>query len=173
MNKYNNGKIYKLICNNTGLVYYGSTCQELHKRKYEHKQLYKNYINDPIKYKLMTSSKIIENSNYDIILVEEYSCENRKQLEMRERFYIENNMCVNKVIPTRTTKEWHKKWYQDNKIEKLKKNKEYDNIYREKFKDKIEEYKQEYKDRIKEYQDKIKYYKKEYQDKIKMLRKKV
>lgn len=34
MNKYENGKIYRLVCNITGLNYYGSTCQPLHKRKW-------------------------------------------------------------------------------------------------------------------------------------------
>ena len=67
MNKYENGKIYRLVCNITNQNYYGSTTQPLHKRLYEHKSHYKKYLNDNIKY--YTSYKIIEGGNFDIILV--------------------------------------------------------------------------------------------------------
>jgi len=42
-----------------------------------------------------------------ITLVEKYRCETKDELHARERYYIENNKCVNKVIPTRTTKEYN------------------------------------------------------------------
>ena len=40
----NHGKIYKLICNVTGLVYYGSTTESLKQRLSEHKNKYKRYL---------------------------------------------------------------------------------------------------------------------------------
>ncbi len=51
------------------------------------------------------------------------------ELQQRERFYIENNECVNKVIPLRTKKQYNennkekisdynKEYYQDNKDKK-------------------------------------------------------
>ena len=170
MNKYTNGKIYRLVCNITGLNYYGSTVQPLHKRKYEHKQNYELYMKNKNKegnkYKLTTSSKIIEGDNYDIILVEDFPCENKKQLETRERYFIENNDCVNKIIPRRTIKEW----YADNKEYKLKCMKE----YRDMNKDKIKEYRDMNKDKIKEYRDmnkdKIKEYRAKYKEAVKQLK---
>ena len=59
MVNYADGKIYRIVCNTTGLTYYGSTTQLLYKRLHEHK-------------KLKCSSKIIiEGENYDIILVDD------------------------------------------------------------------------------------------------------
>jgi hypothetical protein len=37
INKYHNGKIYKLVNDVDDKVYIGSTCQPLYKRLYEHK----------------------------------------------------------------------------------------------------------------------------------------
>jgi fibrillarin-like rRNA methylase len=55
----------------------------------------------------MTSFKILENDNYEIVLVEILETETKQELHQRERFYIENNDCVNKNIPTRTKKEYY------------------------------------------------------------------
>ncbi len=140
MNKYNNAKIYRLVCNITGLNYYGSTVQPLHKRKMDHKYAYDDYLKTgKIKY---TSKKIIEGCNYDIILVEEFNCDNKNQLEARERHYIDNNECVNKVIPTRTIKEYR----EANKEKK----KETDKQYREANKEIIFEKKKQYREANKE-----------------------
>jgi hypothetical protein len=57
-----------------------------------------------------TSFSIIERGNYSYSLIETVECQDRPQLETRERFYIENNECVNKVIPTRTQKEWQEQY---------------------------------------------------------------
>jgi hypothetical protein len=137
MNKYNNSKIYKLVCNNTGLIYYGSTIQPLHQRKCGHKKDYKKFLNKKCNY--ITSFKIIEGGNYDIILVEEISCENREQLEAKERFYIDNNICVNKNIPARTIEEKRllyllqkKEHYDNNKEEMIERSKKYYEANKEK-----------------------------------------
>jgi len=39
---YKNGKIYKLVNDELGLTYYGSTCTELRKRLHQHKKQAKN-----------------------------------------------------------------------------------------------------------------------------------
>ena len=54
----------------------------------------------------MTSLQIFDNNNYDIILIENYPCERKDELHARERYYIESLKCVNKVIPTRTDREY-------------------------------------------------------------------
>jgi len=104
--RYTNGKIYKLVSNVTGDVYYGSTTQSLQHRLLDHKRCYKYYLNGKGKY--VTAYKILETQDYDIHLVENYACLCRKQLESIERIYIEGYTCINKVIPTRTKKEYHK-----------------------------------------------------------------
>ena len=58
------------------------------------------------KWNTCKSSLIIENDDYDIVLVENVSCEAKEQLHPREIFYAENNQCLNKFIPGRTKKEW-------------------------------------------------------------------
>ena len=61
----------------------------------------------------MTSFKIIENENYDILLLEDYPCENKMQLHAREGFWIKQKDCVNKCMPRRAFfsdgEEWRSK----------------------------------------------------------------
>ena len=142
MNKYNNSKIYKLVCNNTGLIYYGSTIQPLSQRKSGHKKDYNKYKDN--KGTNMTSYKIIEGDNYNIILVENFNCENKEQLRARERYYIENNECINKNIPSRTIKE-----YKEANKEKInKQSKDYYNINNDKIKNHQKEFYDANKEKI-------------------------
>ncbi len=107
MNKYKNGKIYQIIDNTNGNKYIGSTCELLlSKRLAKHNYNYKSYKKG--KGNFVSSFDILKNENYDIILLEEYSCKSKDQLLARERYYIETIECINKEIPTRTQKEWHK-----------------------------------------------------------------
>ena len=149
---YSKSKIYKIVCNITGLIYIGSTSQTLCQRLQDHKKNYKRYLNE--KFPFISSFKIIENNNYDIILVENFPREKKEELHSRERYWIENTECVNMVISTRT----HREWYQDNK-EKLKKHMK---KYRENNKEKIKEYYENNKEKIKEYYENNKEKKKEY-----------
>ena len=41
---YSQGKIYKIVCNKTGLVYIGSTCRSLDERLKEHEYDSKRYL---------------------------------------------------------------------------------------------------------------------------------
>jgi len=135
MERYNNAKIYKIVDNTNSSVYIGSTCvPTLALRLARHRLQYKSYLKGNSRY--YTSFKILENNDYSIVLLEDYPCETKDQLLARERYYIENNICVNKIIPTRTPKE-----------------------YREKNKDKIQDYIKKY---YKENQDKLLECKKEY-----------
>ena len=118
MPDYQKGKVYKISCNITGLTYYGSTTQPLSVRMGGHKRMMN-----------CSSKQIIMGGNYDYSLVEDCPCENKEQLHRRERFYIENNECVNKKIPCRTSKEH----YEQNKDKVLAHQKE----YHEENKDKI------------------------------------
>jgi hypothetical protein len=108
MNKYNKSKIYKIVCNITNQVYYGSSTEQyITSRIAKHKYANKNLGHHS------SSSIVMENNNYSVIIVEECNVENKFELLQRERYYIENNECVNKNVPNKTQlerlKEWRKK----------------------------------------------------------------
>ncbi len=120
------GIIYKITCNETGEVYYGSTTQSLNVRISKHKSDCKRWKEGQCHF--TTSYNIIDRGNYSYSLIETVECEDRKQLEARERFYIENNECINKIIPCRTGKEYkedNKEAIKDKMKEYHKANKEY------------------------------------------------
>ena len=127
--RYQNGKIYKLVSDVSDDVYYGSTCLPLAKRLYWHKHNYVRHNKE--KYRYTTSFKVLDNglNTVDVVLVEEYPCDNKMELHKRERHYIENYDCVNKVVPCRTKKE-----YQESHTIEIRNRK---NEYRKANKDKI------------------------------------
>jgi len=149
MPDYSKSKIYKLTSSNSNEIYIGSTTLNLSKRKAHHIWYYKNHLLNKVKY--ITSFKIIEyGGNIDICLLEEYSCSNKEQLHQRERFYIENNNCVNKVIPTRTKKEYNelnKELIREKRKEAYKINRYYE-LNKVKIKEDRKEYYQINKDNI-------------------------
>jgi len=102
MVNYANGKIYKIV-GETGATYYGSTTVSLRERMYSHRA----------DQKTSAYREIISQMEYEIILIENYPCKSRKELEIREGWYIRENPCVNRRIPGRTMKEW----YEDNREE--------------------------------------------------------
>ena len=104
MPDYKNGKIYKIVCNITGKVYIGSTTQTLSRRLTGHRANYKCF--EEGKPNVVTSYQVLEQGNYDIVLIENVSCESKEELHRRERHFIETLVCVNKLIPTRTKKEF-------------------------------------------------------------------
>lgn len=142
MPDYSKAKIYKIVCNITGDVYIGSTCQSLAKRLGDHVSTYKRHVRFDIRSE--NSYKIIKNGSFNIILIEEYPCENKYQLEQRERFFIDKIECINKVIPTRSQEEYRKENSEKNKKYK----KEYYNINKEIFREKAKKYREENRDII-------------------------
>ena len=114
MVQYNRGKIYKLVCNETGLVYIGSTCEKLLcQRLSKHVCDYKRWKDG--KYGYTTSYKTIDNGDYYIELIETVPCSGFDELSKKERHYIESVKCVNKVMPGRTVQECKKHHYEVNK----------------------------------------------------------
>jgi hypothetical protein len=118
LNIYSRSKIYKIVCNKTGLFYIGSTTQQtLSKRLSSHVSGYKKYLITNIHY--ITSYNIIKNGDYQIILIRACPCDNKDELKAIEADYIRTMKrydqicvlrvtCVNKVIPGRTNKEYRK-----------------------------------------------------------------
>lgn len=108
-NTYSRGKIYMIESASAGLVYYGSTCNDLYKRMGKHRSDYKQFQTG--KCRRFTSYSVLAHPDARIILVEAFPCSNKQELTAREAHYIRINNCVNKVIPDRTNAEY----YQDNK----------------------------------------------------------
>jgi predicted GIY-YIG superfamily endonuclease len=92
--------IYRVYSDIGPLQYYGST-KNIHQRWLEHKSTYK--LNKPNR----TVLNVLNAYSYDncnIEIVEEI--ELKENVKPREKYWIINNECVNKQIPTNTLKDW-------------------------------------------------------------------
>ena len=119
MPNYRNGKIYKLV-NNDGVTYVGSTCQQLNVRKAEHASKYRKW-KQGSKTNYTASFEVFEsNASVDIILLENFPCNNKEELHARERHYVDTTTCVNVQKPCRTNKQWR----EDNKDHVMEHNKQ-------------------------------------------------
>lgn len=166
-NKYKNGKIYKITCDENDLIYVGSTCEKyLSNRHANHKSSCKKYYNGKSNY--ITSIELVKYSSSKITLLESCVCNSVNELRMREDFWIkklknEGFNIVNKVGAISNPNRNHD-YYMKNKEEMDRKQKEYNkkNIdkvcerqknYRKNNKDKLRQMKKEYAEQNK---DKIK-----------------
>ena len=93
MPNYFEGKIFKLHVDEIPeLVYIGSTTQPLCNRltgyvsSFLNRDANKNY----------PYFKVLEHPNYHITLIENWPCNNKEELNARQRFHIENTDCINK-----------------------------------------------------------------------------
>ena len=168
MPDYSKSKIYKIYNDSIpDKVYYGSTINTLVKRFNQHKD----------KFHLCTSKQLFPGAK--IVLVEKFPCNDKDELTKRERWYIENNECVNKFIPGRTRKEWRednkeyikkeqkkyyetnkeklkertKQWREDNKEYKKQQDKKYNQGNKEKVKERTKQWREDNKDKLKEKQN--------------------
>ena len=115
MPDYANGKIYKIV-GEDGATYYGSTVQSLNRRLSNHVSKKERHV----------YQEIISQMNWEMILVENYPCESKKELELHEGWYIRENPCINRRVEGRTDQEYRednrvrimakiKKWYEENR----------------------------------------------------------
>lgn len=148
MNKYQDGKIYRIVGGDK--VYIGSTTQTLNARFRGHRNHYKSF-QDCREYKVMVY-EIFEEVGVEecsIELVEDFPCSSKRELEERERYWIETMECVNKCLPVRTQEDLlkYQKEYRDNhKDERAEKNKEWREANREELLQKKKEYYERTKD---------------------------
>ena len=155
----NTGIIYIIKCKDPKIeqCYIGSTTN-FNKRKVKHKSNCNN--KNSRKYNYKVYKFIRENDNFDNfyfeILQDEIEFNHRKELEIIERFYIEDigfNLTLNTIIPTRTSKEYDEK----NKDKKNKRQKEYYLLNKDKINKNSKEKKKEYyllnKEKIKQKQN--------------------
>ena len=138
MVNYNNSIIYKLCCKDPMItdIYIGSTTN-FTRRKNQHKSDCNNIKH--LRFNYYIYQFIRKNGgfgNWDMIEIEKYEATDKKHVETRERYWIETlKTTLNKIIPTRTRKE-----YRSENKEKIK---EYDKEYRIENYDKIKERKNE------------------------------
>jgi hypothetical protein len=186
-NRYEHGKIYKIISPHTDKIYVGSTCKKyLSQRLVKHKSDYKQWLKD--NKNNLSSFRLLEMGDVEIILLESVNCKTKDELHKKEREYIEKfkDIIINKNIPTRTKREWydiniekikeqdkqyqkeHKKEISEKKKQYREKHKEelckYSKEYRENHKEEIKEYFEKHKEEIKE---KHKQYREKHKEKIK------
>ncbi len=106
MPNYQESKIYKLVCLNTGMIYVGSTTQPLCKRLAGHRSATNR----------ARSKKIIEQGNYIILLIELFPCNTIEELCAREYEIIESTTCINrKLLTEEERKAYQAKWRADHK----------------------------------------------------------
>jgi len=162
---YSKGKIYGLRGN--GVLYVGSTCDTLSKRKSKHK--YDAKTNKPLTSKLCYSGE----DEPDIYLIEEFPCSCKEELRKREGYWIDREECVNKKVAGLTREEY----FERNKDKIMKYQKEYreneenkrrkaviDKAYQEANKEKVRQQRKAYREANKE---KVRQQKKEWYEKNK------
>tara|TARA_R110000765_G_C18566440_1_gene564405 strand:- start:57 stop:551 length:495 start_codon:yes stop_codon:yes gene_type:complete len=153
MPDYSKTIIYKICCKNLDVkeIYVGSTCN-FTKRKGEHKKdsIFENRKNHNSKvYKFIRENGGFD--NWDMVMIEEYSCENKMQKTQRERYWCEELKSeLNSNVPGRSKKESNEAYRSQHRNqlcqyskEYNEKNKEHRKKYREANKDKINQKRRE------------------------------
>lgn len=112
ISKYQRGKIYKIITENSNDVYIGSTIQTLKARLTRHKSECKAGGN-------CSSTIVLRQGNYTIELITDYPCNSKAELVREEGKYQREMDCVNKMIAGRTPKEYYEE-HRDELLLKMK-----------------------------------------------------
>jgi hypothetical protein len=111
LNKYQEGKIYKIICDDFDKIYIGSTVQKLYVRFARHKELD------------TAAKELFKYPNVRIELIERFPCNSKDELRIREQYHINENkdQCINifyayisKEDANEKHKLYKKQWMQDN-----------------------------------------------------------
>lgn len=137
MEKYKKGKIYKILSDEEGMCYIGSTTDKLCNRLSAHKSHYKLYLKGDFNY--ITCFKIFEECGIDnckIELIEYFPCNSKDELHKREGEHIRNTNCLNICVSGRSQKQYL--------LEHKKEKAEYDKNYREINKETRQEQKKEH-----------------------------
>jgi len=148
MPDYNQGQLYMLECDD--LIYVGSTAVTLEERYSKHKNNWNRY-NSGKSTKYCSSYKLLEkNKPINIILLLEYPCNSKRELEELEQHYINEIDCVNDKRAFRSLDEYRK---QVNDYKKSAKGRETYILYKqsEKYKEKYEKNREAHKEYMKKY----------------------
>lgn len=155
-NKYQNGKIYKLVSQHTDEICVGSTIQSLNERKSQYKSHYKSWQENKFNRNL-AGFEIVKYDDFEIELVELFPCESNKELEKREGYWIKIlNNTINKRIAGRTDNEYYndnkkhiQEYHKDYYLENIEKIKQYQQDNKKTIKDRRKNYYQEHRKNLK------------------------
>ena len=110
MNRYENGKIYKIVDIGYKKMYIGSTTESLKKRFERHRSKYLREFTqgkgDNTRSYWLFQEFGVENCRIE--LIKNYPCNSREELEREEGKHIKENDCINKIIAGRTIQEPYK-----------------------------------------------------------------
>ena len=104
MDKYKKACIYGIRCNTTNELYIGSTYNKLNVRLGKHLTDMRGYLCINKKHRnYRRAFEVLFNDNYEIFKIEDWPCNNREELHMREGMYIYKywKEIVNKRLPVR------------------------------------------------------------------------
>ena len=129
--------------------YIGSTTESLKKRFERHRKDYKEYCQE--KERTYSSAILLFEEfgveNCQILLITNYPCNNREELEAKEGKIQQENECVNKNIAGRNSLQY----YLDNKEKLKEKAKEYYMKNREHINERNKNWNEQHKEEMKEY----------------------
>jgi hypothetical protein len=171
---YSKSIIYKLCCKDPSItdIYVGSTTN-FTKRKSQHKHCCLTEIDKSYNtYKYQFIREHGGWNNWDMVMVEQFSCNNKMECFAKERYYIETlNSTLNQCVPNHSKNEW----YDENKAIIKQQNKEWAENNKDAVKQSHKKYYEEHKDTIKQqhkqyyetHKEQISQYKKEWAEKNK------
>jgi len=146
MADYQQGKIYKIVSDQTTDKYIGSTILSLETRFTLHKEKFIEWLGKN-KYKQYSSSfKILQHDDAKIELIENFPCNSKSELFKREGELIKELNAINKRVAGRKCKEY----YQDNKEKVLARVHQYAENNKEKIAEKGKQYREKNNEVIKE-----------------------
>ncbi len=120
MRNYANSIIYKLCCNDAIItdIYIGSTTNFV-KRKQQHKTVCNNPNSKHYNYNVYQFIRANGGwESWNMVEIERYNAIDKRNLETRERYWLETlKASLNSQIPSRTKQEFSKQYYDDNKTE--------------------------------------------------------
>lgn len=183
MNKFDEGKIYKITDHEDREVYIGSTCASLTKRMEKHRGHYRAYLKGKSRY--MMSFYLFDTyglENCRIKLVENFCCNTKAELLLREAHHIKETNCVNKNIPFKNMsyrekrtenyfknkqqiQAYKKEWYERTKENRKAHLQEYRNNHKKEASEYNKMYRETHKEQIKEYMKNYRQLKKQNQAK--------
>ena len=149
MINYQNGKIYKLTSSQTDKIYVGSTCDELKRRFSSHKSNFKT------KTQVCKADEVLCFEDVKIELVENFPCDSKEKLHLRELHFIKELNAINVWLPVRDLekkKATDKRWYQNHKEEQQQRSKEYRELNPEKAKASQKNWRESHAERVAEIQ---------------------
>jgi len=111
MNKFEKAYIYQIKCNLTNDIYIGSSYEPMKTRLSKHLTDLKGWqgIGGNVYRNYRSSFEVLMNEDYEMTKVEDFPCENKKELLSRESLYIikarndDKINIVNKQIPSKIT----------------------------------------------------------------------